>query len=189
MGRIELNMPIVNWSLYYANVITDFRELKEYYPFCSLIILPTASPKPARIRVVAANKGLIEMTRAVESDFLGAYSRELTIEVPINYRRLGCKVFGANWLDLSMFEIKDLHFHDGAKLWPDGYSLCVRLPESFPLMKNVILENVKTAENMLIAYERVMTGESSTLELIAYSHGEHGSKEFQHNKLRYTSRK
>ena len=102
-------MPIVNWSLYYANVITDFRELKEYYPFCSLIILPTASPKPARIRVVAANKGLIEMTRAVESDFLGAYSRELTIEVPINYRRLGCKVFGANWLDLSMFEIKDLH--------------------------------------------------------------------------------
>ena len=189
MGRIELNMPNENWSLYYTNVTTDFRELKEHYPFCSLFILPTASPRTAKIRVVAANKGLIEMTRAIESDFLGEYSRELTIEVPIYYRRSGCKVFGAKWLDLSKFEIKDLHFHDGARLWPDGYSLCVGLPESFPLMKNVILENVKTAENMLIAYERVMTGVSNTLELIAYSHGEHGSKEFQHYKLRYTSRK
>ena len=86
-------------------------------------------------------------------------------------------------------------FHTGCKrfflpiLMLLCYSLCVGLPESFPLMKNVILENVKTAENMLIAYERVMTGVSNTLELIAYSHGEHGSKEFQHNKLRYTSRK
>jgi hypothetical protein len=62
-------------------------------------------------------------------------------------------------------------------------------PESFPLMKNVILENIRTAENMLIAYERVMAGESETLDLIAYSHGDKGREQFKKNRKKYISKR
>ena len=92
-------------------------------------------------------------------------------------------------MDARRFEKKDLHFYDDKLPNPHGYLMCVGLTESFPLMKNVILENVKTAENMLIAYERVMTGVSSKLELIAYSHGDAGKKQFRRNKARYTSKR
>lgn len=129
------------------------------------------------------------MASAVETDFTDEYSRELHIEIPVNYRENGCKVYGAGWIDPKKFENKDIHFYSRARLQPDGFELCVGTPESFPMMKNVILENVKTAENMLIAYERVMTGASDHLDLIAYAHGENGRKQFQQNKTRYLPRR
>ncbi len=178
-------MPDIDWKQYYADVLTDFRELKDSYPFSYLTILPTVKPGPAAIRVVAANKALIEMTCSVESDFTDDYSRELHIEIPVNYRKNGCKVYGARWVDLKKFEDKDIHFYNRVKPHPFGYELCIGTPESFPMMKNVILENVKTAENMLIAYERVMTGGSDCLELIAYAHGEKGRKQFLQNRVKY----
>lgn len=178
-------MRDIDWNRYYHNVSLDYRELREQYPYCYLTILPTVEPKLATIRVVAANKDLIEMTGAVESDFIGEYSRELHIEIPMDYKRTGCKVYGAKWVDIDRFDDRDRHFYHCDHRDPRGYELCVGLPESFPLMKNVILENVRTAENMLIAYERVMTGVSENLELIAYAHGDAGKKQFQHNRLRY----
>ncbi len=188
MGRFAINTPETDWKLYYANVLADFRELKEHYPFSYLTIPPTVQPELAMIRVVAANKELIEMAGAVETDFTDEYSRKLWIIVPTNYRKNGCKVYGAKWVDLKKFENKDIHFYNQAKLHAEGYELCVGTPESFPLMRNVILENVRTAENMLIAYERVMTGSSDHLELIAYAHGENGRKQFQRNRARYIPR-
>lgn len=178
-------MPDINWKHYYADILTDFRELKESYPFSYLTIPPTVKPEFASIRVVAANKALIKMTGAVESDFTDDYSRELHIEIPVDYRENGCKVYGARWVDLKKLEDKDIHFYNRTKHHPFGYELCIGTPESFPLMKNVILENVKTAENMLIAYERVMAGASDRLELIAYTHGENGRKQFLQNRAKY----
>ena len=178
-----------NWSQYYKNVMIDYQEMKEQYPFCCLTILPTFKPTTAMIRVIAANKDLIEMVGAIETDFTKEFSRELYIEVPVDYRESGCKVFGAKWVDLEKLDKKDIHFYDHARLGCLGYELCVGLPESFPLMKNVILENVRTAENMLIAYEKLMTGVSDKLELIAYAHGETGSKQFQRNRDRYIPRR
>ena len=175
------------WNQYYSNVIADFEELKDYYPFCTLSIPPSTKPELATIKVVAANKVLIESTGALKTDFTEEYSRELFVIIPFDYRKTGCKVYGAMWIDIIKFEDKDIHFYEQSVLPPYGYELCVGVPESFPLMKNVILENVKTAENMLIAYERVMSGESERLELIAYAHGNNGRKQYRQNNTKYKS--
>ena len=191
MGKFTINMISTDWNLYYDTVIADFRKLKETYPFSYLTILPTVKPELATIRVVAANRELIDMVGAVETDFKGEYSRELYLVVPLQYKQKGCEVYGAAWVDVKCFESKDIHFfHDNGNLIRTrfGLKMCVGTPESFPLMRNVILENVRTAENMLIAYERVMTGASDNLELIAYAHGANGRKQFQQNRARYIPR-
>ena len=162
--------------------------MREHYPFCYLTIPPTIKPSEAEVRVVAVNKGLIDMVSGVESDFLGDYSKELHLHVPVDYRNIGCTVYGAGWIKTEKLANEDIHFfHDEGRLIRTRYGLqiCVGTPESFSLMKNVILENVKTAENMLIAYERVMIGASEKPEMIAYSHGEKGRYQFQQNKKRY----
>ena len=162
--------------------------MKEKYPFCYLTIPPTIKPSEAEIRVVAVNRGLIDTVGGVESDFLGDYSKELHLRVPIDYRSLGCIVYGAGWIKTEKLTNEDIHFfHDKGKLirTRHGLQICVGTPESFPLMKNVILENVRTAENMLIAYEQVMAGSSDKLDMIAYAHGEQGRIQFQQNKKRY----
>jgi len=178
----------LDWSQYYNNVLSDFREMREQYPFCYLTIPPTIEPSEAEIRVVAVNKGLIDMVGGVESDFLGDYSKELHLYVPIDYRNRGCIVYGAGWIKTEKLDNEDIHFfHDEGKLIRTRYGLqiCVGTPESFSLMKNVIFENVKTAENMMIAYERVMIGASEKPEMIAYAHGQKGRSQFQQNKKRY----
>ena len=166
--------------------------MKEQYPFCFLTIPPTINPSEAEIRVVAVNKDLIDIVGGVESDFLGSYSKELHLRVPIDYRDRGCFVYGAGWVRTEELNNEDVHFfYDNEKLIRSRYGLqlCVGTPESFPLMNNVILENVKTAENMLIAYERVMRGESKSLYLIAYAHGAEGRWQFLKNKKSYIPRR
>lgn len=178
----------VDWNQYYKNVLSDFREMKEQYPFCYLTILPTITPSEAEIRVVAANKGLIDSVGGVEEDYLGDYSKELFLHVPVDYKDNGCDVYGAGWVKTEKFANGDVHFfHKDGKLIRErqGFQICVGTPESFPLMTNVILENVRTAENMLIAYERVMIGESEKLEMIAYAHGDKGREQFKRNRKRY----
>lgn len=162
--------------------------MKEQYPFCYLTIPPTVKPSMAEIRVIAANKGLINAVSGVESDFLCNYSKELHLIVPVDYKDRGCMVYGAGWLKTEKLSNEDIHFfHDKGKLirTRHGLQICVGTPESFALMKNVILENVRTAENMLIAYEHVMTGTTDILEMIAYAHGDVGRAQFQKNRNRY----
>ena len=194
MGRMTINDVTeqntlledrkIDWEKYYNNVLTDFREIKKQYPFSYLTILPSIRPRLATIRVVAANKNLIEAISGVEMDFLGKHSKELFIIVPVNYRNIGCEVYGGKWIKTGRLKKEDIHFyHDRKNKY--GFQLCVGTPESFPLLENVVLENIKTAENMLIAYERVMTGSSDVLELIAYSHGDKGREEFRRNRARY----
>lgn len=140
------------------------------------------------IRVVAANKRLIDAINGVEKDFVCEYSRELYLVVPVTYRVSGCEVYGAKWVDVKKLNNKDVHFfhkQDELIVTECGLKICVGTPESFLFMKNVILENVRTAENMLIAYERVMSGKANELELIAYAHGEAGRVQFKSNKSRY----
>ena len=177
-----------NWNEYYKNVLADYRGMKKQYPFSYLTILPTVKPSLATMKVIAANKDLIELGNSREADFLGQYSRELFLIVPANYKQAGCSVYGAKWLDFEKFRQEDLHFYpdDNAQLKRlYGNKLCVGTPDSFPLMKNVILENVRTAENMLIAYEKIITGASDALELIAYAHGEDGRQQFRKNRTKY----
>ena len=158
--------------------------MKKYYPFSSLIIRPTSTQELAEIQVIAANKKLIELVCGKKEDFVGDYSKELHIIVPINYQKEGCEVYGAKWFDKTKVKSKHIHmFQNNSEKY--GFQLCVGVPQSFSLMNNVILENVKTADNMLIAYERIMAGMSKQFDMIAYSHGEKGKKEFEKNKSKY----
>ena len=65
------------------------------------------------------------------------------------------------------------------------YLFCVGVPQSFIYLKNVILENVRTAESMMIAYESYQRGITNKVDLIAYSHGEEGKNEYSRNRKRY----
>lgn len=167
-------------NLIRSQVLCDFWGLKEEYPFSWLTFSPLMPPILATIRVVAANREIIQKTRATEADFIGEYSKELRINIPVNYRSGGCKVYGGSWIDGRMFNDHDKHFY--IPITPNGYELCVGTPESFPTLTNVILENVRTAENMLIAYQRVMTGDSDNLSLKAYPHGKLGRLQFRIHK-------
>lgn len=173
------------YNEYYKRAQEDIAELKQEYPFTRVVIIPSVKPKPIVLNVVAANIGLINECNAKEIDFKGEFSRELKIVMPYDYLRNGCKIYGASWLDLKKIPQEDYHFN-GKEL--DKYLFCVGVPQSFVHLKNVLLENVRTAENMLIAYENFQTGRTKKVELIAYSHGEEGTNEYIRNKKRYRTK-
>jgi hypothetical protein len=176
---------VLTWQLYYDDVRRDFKELHAQYPYSSYRVPLRPLPGIVTIRVVAASAALLQEVRGVEADFLGEYSKELFVDVPLDYKRFGCRVFGAGWIDASRVRDQECHFYNRSSR---GYELCVGVFDSFPLMENVILECVRTADHMLVAYERLMRGESSSLELLAYSHGEKGRREFQQDEGRYVTR-
>ena len=60
--------------------------------------------------------------------------------------------------------------------------------ESFIYMQNVIIENVRTAENMLIAYEQFQKGFAEIVKLKAYSHGEKGKDEYRRDRKRFRTK-
>ena len=189
MGRFTIDLEEkVIWSLYYERVFKDYAELKAVYPFSYLLVLPTVKPSLASVTVIAVSKAIVEAVAGGPEDFTGEYSKEIHIELPMGYWIKGCNVYGCNWIDESKFKARDIHrFHSGNKLIENryGYQLCVGTPESFKSMKNVLLEAVKTADNTLVAYERVQSGISDQVILNAYSHGDAGKEEYQNDRRRY----
>lgn len=171
---------------YYENVLSDFSEVKEEYPFCYLIIPPTVEPTRARIYVVAANRQLISDCYAVKGDFTGNYSKELWISIPADYKEKGCKVYGGAWIDVNRIPDEHRHFYPaGSEYKRYGYEFCVGVPDSFKTLKNVILENIRTAEHLLIAYENFLCGGTNTIVIEGYAHGYKGIREYGKNKKRY----
>lgn len=179
-------MTIDDKRKYIEQVKNDFIQLKEQYPFATLSIAPTVDILPATIRVTAANKELIDTMLAVQSDFQGDYSRDLYIVVPFDYQKNGCDVYGGKWIKKEYLKNSELHFHGKEE---DGkWMFCVGVPNSFGQMKNVILENIRTAENMLIAYEALQKGYTKKLNLKAYSHGDKGKEEYERDKRKYRNK-
>lgn len=189
MGRFTIDLEEkVIWSLYYETVFHDYNELKAVYPFSSLLIPPTTKPSLASVSVIAVSKEIIEAVDGQPEDFMGEYSKGIHIDLPMGYWNTGCNVYGCKWIDESKFKSKDIHlFHSGNKLIENryGYQMCVGTPDSFKSMKNVLLEAVKTADNTLVAYERVQCGISDRVILNAYSHGDAGKVEYQNDRRRY----
>lgn len=172
--------------VYVEDVFADIQQAREKYPFIEATLLPTVELSPIQLKVVAVNKSLLERTNAKCEDFIGPYSREIEIIVPFDYKKAGCKVYGGKWIDTKLVKEEYQHFNGKRK---DGcYLFCVGVPESFSQMENVILENIRTAEKMLIAYELYQTGETRTLELNAYSHGMKGINEYIKDKKRYNGK-
>ena len=176
-----------NFQEYYNAVISDVRELKKQYPFTKIILLPTTSISQIELDITAVRAEIISQTGAIEADFLGKFSRQLHLIIPYDYRKNGCLVYGGKWIDLRNIPDRYQHFNEVRK---DGSLLfCVGVPESFLQLKNVILECVKTADNMLTAYEKYQCGRSKSLELISYSHGEKGINEYKREKKKYKTTK
>ena len=176
----------MNSTQYYNDVYKDYCELNEIYPFCKVEFPPIETFGEVIITVLAANIDLVKETMANESDFLGTYSKKLTVIVPKNYQQNGCFVYGGQWIDAMVIPDKDRHWF----MWDDkfnAFKLCVGIPSSYKYLSNVILENVRTAENMLIAYENYMKGTTNNLQLLAYDHGIAGIKQYEAQKHKYTT--
>ena len=122
-------------------------------------------------------------SKADEEDFLEEYSKELQILIPWDYKKQGCKVYGGAWLQEELIQEVDRHFYEKGK---NGMrEFCVGVNRSFQTLKNVILENVKTAENMLIAYEHVQRGITPRAKLIGYAHGYKGERDYERDRKKY----
>lgn len=167
-------------SLYYNKVQHDYDELKEVYPYSRIINYPTLVASQLIIRVIAVDHEIIKITGATEDDCICDYSRELIVEIPIDYQLVGCDVYGGKWIDRYEIPEEEQHFYglDADK----GYKLCVGVPESFKSMNNVILENVRTADHILTAYADYLSGRTNRIVLSQFPHGERGINEFRKSK-------
>lgn len=170
---------------YLNGVRADFEELLRFYPFAGMRQRPSIPPV-VHVRVVAASAKLVAKTMAVEADFIGEYSKELHVVAPLGYRMRGCDVYGGRWIRPEDLAKRDWHFYVDEHLDEWGYRLCVGVPESFVAMNNVLLECVKTADSVLVAYERAMRSKSKGIgPLTAYSHGAKGIGEYRRDQRRY----
>lgn len=178
--------PFKDYGEYYIKVKKDFSELIVEYPFSEICIIPTVEPSPLELDIVAANRKLIDDMNAVKEDFDGKYSRKLKVVVPYNYIKNGCHVYGGAWIDSKRIRPSDQHYYKNYS--KNGMPmLCVGVPESFQSLNNVILENVRTADVMLNAYDLLLSGMTETLQLKAYSHGDVGKEQYKRDKRKYTS--
>ncbi len=168
----------LDYSKYYTAVYHDFAELKKEYPYSYLSIPPTSTPSLAQLIVVAVNACTIAYTRGSIDDFTESFSRKLRVEIPLNYQQAGCKVYGGKWINIE--KIKKMYRHFNGSADKDGnHCFCVGVPESFITMDNVLLECVRTADNMLTAYRKYLSGKTKGLDLLAYSHGTKGELEYE----------
>lgn len=174
----------------------DYKELTCYYPFSSIVFFDNNAKYAACIKTVAASIELINAINGKEEDFTREYSKTIYVFVPWDYYTSGCQVYGCGWIDFSIVLNDDKHFYvdyvtsvcnkrveQTFLLTPFGYRMCVGTPESFVLLKNVVLENVKTADNMLVGYERMMRGICRRLNVRSYRHGNLGRKEFAQERI------
>lgn len=165
---------------YYEDVSNDLIAVRDYYPFTQQIAYPLSNPGEIELNVIAVNKNILQHLNGKKEDFINEYSKELKVIIPFNYKTIGCKIFGGKWIDEAIIPSKERHFY--SKL-PDGnFELCIGVPQSFQNMKNPILEAIKTAENMMLAYEFVQKGISTKIDLYSFSHGGKGIEEFKKEK-------
>lgn len=180
----EAIQRLFDYRQYYEDIKKDFNQLKEYYPFSKICIIPTVKPSPVEIEIVAASRELVKEMEAKETDFTGEYSRRLKVVVPFDYKKRGCNVYGGAWLDAKRIKESDQHFYTTEK--KNGMPLlCVGVPSSFAEMKNVLLENVRTADEMLNAYELLLCGKTQRLILKAYAHGYDGERQYETDRKKY----
>ncbi len=166
---------------YISIVKNDLKELIFYYPFTKIIIIPTANPSPIKLEIIAVNKEIIDKLLAREEDFVGEYSKRIIVEIPSNYPKEHCIITGGSWIDYNSIDQTDRHFYlRGNK----GVEFCVGVPTSIKELKNVLLENVITVDNLLTGYEMLQRKMTDKLEVRAYSHGNEGIEEYNNEKNR-----
>ena len=166
---------IITNEQYYDKVDKDINEASKYYPWINEVYIPTVKPISKIYEIIVVNKNFIDDSVSIKDDFINEYSKKVIVIVPNNYPNTHCLVYGGNWIDIEKVSYDDRHFYPqecGLNLF------CVGVPKSVNDYSNIILENLKTVENMLNAYELYQKGETNTLELLSYSHGKEGEREY-----------
>lgn len=167
---------------YYINVLKDIEDIRKNYPFTKILFVPTKKPTLLGLEVITVNRDIIRKTFGKEEDFDSEYSKKAYIVIPLEYKIIGCDVYAGNWIEESLVLKDSRHFYE--RMYFGEYRLCVGVPEEMRKSKNMILENIRTTENMLIEYEKIMKGDASEYDGLAYSHGEEGIDEYRRKKHR-----
>lgn len=177
MGHGGNSLNISEYEKYLDDVRRDVTETKQYYPLLKRTIFPYSEPCPITLVVIAVSKSFMEKTGVSKEYLTTQNSRAIEVIIPYDYKQRGCLIYGGDWIDETKLTEAEKHFNGKRK---DGsYLLCVGVPASFRKYSNVLLENIKTAERMLNAYDLLLSGITNNLELIAYSHGKKGEIEYE----------
>lgn len=176
---------VISNKEYYAKVNEDMVEASIHYPWINEVYIPKVKPISKVYEVIVVNKEFIDNTLSIKDDFIYEYLKKVTVIVPTNYPNNHCLIYGGEWIDVKKMSYANRHFYPHKS----GLNLfCVGVPKSINDYSNIILENLRTVENMLNAYELYQKGEINTLELIAYSHGKEGEKEYERKKRIHKNR-
>lgn len=130
---------------YFQIVNADLKELKFFYPYAKIIYIPTYLPSLIVLDVIAVSKEIIDKTHATEEDLCGQYSKKIIVIIPKDYPKSNCLIYGASWLELEKIPYEDRHFY---KEVGNELQLCVGVPKSAYNLKNVLLENIRTARKL-----------------------------------------
>lgn len=100
---------------------------------------------------------------------------EIYCIIPHDYRLIGCLVYDSNRY-INWEKLPQEHRHINRKSDTFGNLLCTHLYIEAKDMKNPILENLKTAHDLLKAYNHYLITKDWTLN--EYKHGKEGEKEY-----------
>lgn len=168
---------------YKNDVLKDYEELIKIYPLFSFFRPPLSYNHYYCLKGYLIDKKEIDDLN-ITNEHLPEYDKKVYVVIPPNYKDVGCYVYDRFSFDVNIIPEEDRHMYDDDSI--KGYScLCVGVPNSFKQMKNVILEAIKTSSNIVKAYMSYINKLSDKIELLAYSHGDKGKKEYESNKEKY----
>lgn len=162
---------------YYNEVFDLLRKIECSYKYFRIILLPTLRPTLIGCEIIAVNNTIINSTHATKFDLTNEFSKEVWIVIPTKYKTNGCDVYGGEWIDETKIDNDSKHFYKLEDF--SFYKFCVGIDEEMAKSKNIVLENIKTIENVLVEYEKMMVGLCKSYEGLHYSHGLEGIYEYR----------
>lgn len=171
----------------------DFKEAIQYYPFSQMVLVTSDE---IHFEVYAINKEEIEQLGLKKSRIANdEFSKRLFLVVDNNYRESGPTVYSMEkWKGLERIPEESKHFYDFKYLRLEGnevvckmpyfiegrgYQTCTSVAKANKDMNNPLLENIKSAENLLKSYELFLRGINKEIVLRQYEHGDEGVKQYE----------
>lgn len=177
-----------------ARLKKDFRAMRDEYPFSrmvwvrrDLIVFETWGYSRAYIE---------KFNRQFDDVVTEERSKRILLLVDNDYVRKGATPYALEgWSGLDMIDSSDRHFYDTQKpredcpplmeFWERGAKeICPCVPMAVLEMENPLLENVRTVDHLLSAYEQFLKGNTSRVVLREYSHNEEGEREYARERKR-----
>lgn len=180
-----------------SKIKKDFRELKSYYPFSQMVFV---SSNEIHFEIYAINNKEVKLLHLKRTKIENEkYSKRIYVVVSEDYLLVGPHIYSMErWNNLHLIPYECKHFYDYEKyeyiegkivttkpyyLQGRGYLTCTSVSKANKTMKNPLLENVKSAEMMLRAYELFIRGINDKIVLRQYSHGDQGIKEYEKERM------